>query len=164
MTVINRSNDIWYGAYGANAVHFSILQEFVAGAVGVPIGVYRQFSQNLHLYLDLYDAKKYLDCPPDPTDYDLYRQGVQPMSLGVTPDNWEQWLGFAESFCDHPFTYNPHAPDFLTEVCHPMAMVSYQRKNKVSDGYNWARTIDAQDWRIATLDWIERRESAKVSK
>lgn len=164
MTVINRSNDIWYGAYGANAVHFSILQEFVAGAVGVPMGVYRQFSQNLHLYTELYDAKKYVEFPPDPETYDMYRRSVEPMSLGVTPHNWEQWLGWVGVFCLDPFTYNPHMPDFLTEVCHPMAMVSKTRKSKTGDGMGWARSIVAQDWRIATLDWVERRESAKVSK
>ena len=34
MLVSNRSNDIIWGTYGANAVHFSMLQEFVAAAVG----------------------------------------------------------------------------------------------------------------------------------
>lgn len=161
MTVINRSNDMWYGAYGANAVHFSVLQEFVAGAVGVPIGVYRQYSHNLHLYTELYDAKKYLACPPNPDAYDKYRQGVEPMSLGVTPDNWEDWLGMAELFCLDPYKYDPRMPDFLTEVCHPMAMVSKIRKSKAGDGYGWARSIHARDWQMATLDWVERRENAK---
>ncbi|MHC4157178.1 MAG: thymidylate synthase [Planctomycetota bacterium] len=30
MTVFNRSNDVVWGAYGANAVHFSMLQEYMA--------------------------------------------------------------------------------------------------------------------------------------
>ena len=30
MTVCNRSNDMLWGAYGANVVHMSMLQEFVA--------------------------------------------------------------------------------------------------------------------------------------
>jgi len=50
MTVCCRSNDILWGCYGANAVHFSMLMEFISYIVGVPVGVYRQFSNNLHLY------------------------------------------------------------------------------------------------------------------
>lgn len=161
MTVINRSNDMYYGYAGANICHFTVIMEFVASAVGVAIGKYRTFSTNLHLYTELYDAKKYVDFPPNPEDYDMYRQGVEPMSLGVTPDNWEQWLGAAEVFCLDPFKYDPCMPDFLTEVCHPMAMVSKIRKSKVGDGMGWARSIAAQDWQIATMDWVERREAAK---
>lgn len=50
MTVCCRSNDIWWGAYGANAVHFSVLQELMAVWCGVQMGVYRQVSNNYHLY------------------------------------------------------------------------------------------------------------------
>jgi hypothetical protein len=50
MTVFNRSNDIVLGAYGANAVHFSVLQEYMAIWIGVPVGVYRQVSCNWHAY------------------------------------------------------------------------------------------------------------------
>ena len=38
MTVHCRSNDIIWGTYGANAVHFSILQEYVAARIGVDLG------------------------------------------------------------------------------------------------------------------------------
>lgn len=50
MTVFNRSNDIVLGAYGANAVHFSMLQEYMALWIGVPVGIYRQVSCNWHAY------------------------------------------------------------------------------------------------------------------
>ena len=53
MTVSNRSNDIVWGAYGANIVHMSILHEYVASMVGMRVGTYYQMSNNLHLYLDL---------------------------------------------------------------------------------------------------------------
>ena len=72
MTVCCRSNDMLWGAYGANVVHFSILQEVIAHAVGVPVGVYRQFSNNFHAYTDLPIVKKWLDNPsfaePEPRD------------------------------------------------------------------------------------------------
>lgn len=53
MTVCNRSNDMVFGAYGANVVHMSILHEYVAAQIGMQLGTYYQISNNLHLYLDV---------------------------------------------------------------------------------------------------------------
>lgn len=50
MTVTNRSNDLVWGALGANIVHMTILQEVVAALVGVPLGRYYVMSNNLHMY------------------------------------------------------------------------------------------------------------------
>lgn len=48
--VCNRSNDMIWGAYGANAVHFSVLLEYVAAALGWLPGTYYQISANTHVY------------------------------------------------------------------------------------------------------------------
>lgn len=53
MTVCCRSNDAVWGAYGANAVHFSVLQEFVAAACGFGLGRMVQLSNNFHVYKDV---------------------------------------------------------------------------------------------------------------
>jgi len=50
MTVFNRSNDIIWGCYGANAVHFSFLQEYMAHWIDCPVGRYYQISVNWHAY------------------------------------------------------------------------------------------------------------------
>lgn len=52
LTVFNRSNDAIYGCYGANAVHMSVLQEYLAAMIGVPVGRYVQISTDFHAYLD----------------------------------------------------------------------------------------------------------------
>lgn len=52
LTVFCRSNDIIWGAYGANAVHFGFLLEYMAVLIGCPVGTYRQVSVNWHAYLD----------------------------------------------------------------------------------------------------------------
>lgn len=54
MSVFCRSNDIIWGCYGANAVHFSMLMEYIARFVGVPMGEYTQISVNWHAYEELY--------------------------------------------------------------------------------------------------------------
>ena len=51
MSVVMRSNDLWYG-FCNDQYCFSKLQELVATEVGLPIGTYYHFAHNLHLYND----------------------------------------------------------------------------------------------------------------
>ena len=67
MTVCNRSNDLIWGCCGANAVHMSYLQEYVASMVNVKVGTYTQFTQNLHAYKDVLKTIKNIQ-----PDYDSY--------------------------------------------------------------------------------------------
>lgn len=52
MQVFCRSNDIVFGAYGANAVHMSFLLEYMAAMSGIPIGNYYQISGDFHAYTE----------------------------------------------------------------------------------------------------------------
>lgn len=160
MTVLNRSNDLIWGAYGANAVHFSFLQEFIAAALDVPLGVYRQFSNNLHMYTELYDFKKFLDVPPNSGDFDAYRYGIKPRPI-MENGRWALFLQECEQFVQDPFgDPRNYVHSFFPEVAHPMAMVTKTRKEKTGDGYYWAARIGAEDWQRVTVEWIERRERA----
>lgn len=58
MTVCNRSNDAIWGCYGANAVHFSILHEYMSLRVNMRLGRYYQVSNDLHAYTDIYSVDK----------------------------------------------------------------------------------------------------------
>lgn len=55
MSVCCRSNDMIWGAYGANVVHFSVLQEFMASAIGCGLGSYWQISNNYHAYARVFE-------------------------------------------------------------------------------------------------------------
>ncbi len=55
LSVFCRSNDIIWGAYGANAVHFSFLLEYMAHWIGVSVGRYYQISVNWHGYLNTFE-------------------------------------------------------------------------------------------------------------
>lgn len=162
MTVINRSNDAWFGYAGANIVHMTFLQEFIAHAVGVPIGVYRTFSTNLHLYTKLYEASQYLVMPPDPNMYDHYASGVCPLPIMLNGD-WRAFLSDCEAFCDDPFNGETnYTHPFFLGVAHPMAMVSRTRKLNAGTGEGCAAKIKAPDWRRAVFEWVQRRESKKA--
>jgi hypothetical protein len=165
MTVFNRSNDIWWGAYGANAVHFSFLQEFVACAIGMRCGAYRQVSNNLHLYTEVYNATKYVESPPNHEDFDLYSSGiVRPTPIMLNGD-YKSFLADCEKFCCDPFNQSAEYKNpFFTHVAQPMAMVSRIRKIRAGDGTGFAAKIRAQDWKRAVFDWIHKRELIRAEK
>ena len=73
MTVCNRSNDLIWGALGANVVHFSFLLSHIAAQLGREVGSYYQFTNNLHVYekhfplLGVLDGKSDRNISPVPT-------------------------------------------------------------------------------------------------
>ena len=81
MTVSNRSNDMIWGAYGANAVQFSTLQEFVAQAVGMSVGVYHQVSANAHVYSAELYGEKLWNALTETTEDPEYPHGWKPRGL-----------------------------------------------------------------------------------
>ncbi len=166
MTVFNRSNDAWWGCYGANVVHFSFLQEFVARAVNLRCGHYRQISNNLHLYTELYPAaSKYLPSPPNYADYDYYGSGRVRPSPMLLNGEYKSFLDDCERFCQAPFAEQArYAHPFFMAVAHPMAMVSRIRNTHSGDGRAYAARVRAEDWRVAVSEWIDRRELAREAR
>ena len=84
MTVCNRSNDLIWGAYGANQVHFGFLHEVVAAAACMRQGVYTQVGANSHLYTEELYGEKLNSAIHAP---DFYRVAVSESSffLGTSP-------------------------------------------------------------------------------
>lgn len=151
MTVVNRSNDLIWGCYGANAVHFSFLHEFVASALGVPQGLYRQFSHNLHVYTEKF--QKWVDLPPNHETYDHYTEGLRTYPICTT--DWRQWLEDCEAFCDTPDKPKWRDP-FFYQVAYPMYTAWMERKAG-GIGLHELQWLKAEDWEIACRQWILRR-------
>lgn len=145
MTVCNRSNDILWGAYGANAVHMSMLQEFIADRIGMPMGTYTQFSNNFHAYVDVPVVQKFLDMPPEPDDGPYPR--IYPLSAG------EGFLYDCLMFTLGDFDKISNM--FLLEVAMPLHNAYLARK----EGRLWALPANVAnvDWVIAFKQWSARR-------
>ena len=100
MVVHNRSNDLIMGMVGANAVHFSILQEYIAAGINVPVGKYWQVSSNLHVYMDDFDKFKGLAIhapdPYRPIERCPYAQEVvRPTPLLEEGESLKEWDEFS---------------------------------------------------------------------
>lgn len=57
ITVFNRSNDLIYGALGANITQFVTIQRLMAGFLGVEVGCYYQITDSLHIYTEDFGSK-----------------------------------------------------------------------------------------------------------
>jgi thymidylate synthase len=173
LTVCCRSNDIVWGAHGANAVQFSILQEYIAAHLGIGIGTLIQFSNNYHVYVSMIDLlrkragnapflegsmvadNRYAEIGPD-----------RPPMLPLVDDlaSFDEELVFVlkgTTFFDH-CSYWQTKNRFLKMVLCMRAAHHAWRNSK--DKYEWQEVIAKAprcDWTIACVEWLERRTRAK---
>jgi thymidylate synthase len=170
MTVCCRSNDIIWGAYGANAVHFSFLLEFISAATNIPMGVYRQFSNNFHLYTNIVPAENIIGMSLDAQNTDKYLMKEGPNSLVRVPTQpplrkvplMETDLELFEDDLKAFMAEDRHhlyLNSFFSQVAQPMyaAHANYREKN-YDKAVDHAADIKAEDWRIACVDWLQRRK------
>lgn len=145
ITVTCRSNDVVWGCYGANAVHFSFLQEYLAARIGVPVGRMYQLSNNWHLYENT--SSKFVQ--------DEIRRYPRTYPIVQVPEKWDaDNLAFAED----PECAPGLANTFFADVALQMKLThrSWSRGDKDS-AMDVSHSIAAEDWRIAIQEWMERR-------
>jgi thymidylate synthase len=159
MTVFNRSNDMIWGAYGANAVHMSFMQEVMASWIGVPVGRYWQISTNFHAYLDtLKKVEPLLSQSAGFTDYELNM--VKPLNIVNSPI--ETWFSELYMFMTEGANVMGYTDPFFRRVAVPM-MLSWEKwkdksnPDRVEMAIASAENIVATDWRKACIEWLERR-------
>ena len=173
MTVCNRSNDMIWGALGANVVHFSILQEYMASAIGVELGSYFQFANNLHVYTDLFNKlnnkinKSNLQGFAH-TEYEL--GDMKPSPLVDNLDTFLKELNWFIIHIDKMISLESWSESLLTstwyenkvfyEVAGPMFIAwSHWKSKNIEGAIKYAKKIKAKDWNRACVDWLERKKT-----
>lgn len=160
MTVCNRSNDLLWGLAGANAVHFSYLLEYLAAHIGIPVGVYRQFSNNFHAYTEM---QGYPSIDPivigEDDRYTSRLNPVTPFPLIQDPKCWDIEL---YRFMSDPLGDTAYDEPFFEMVASPAYASWRDRKSKVNNGLLAMEAVAATDWKVSMTEWILRREKAKT--
>jgi len=169
ITVTNRSNDIIWGLYGSNAVHFSILQEYVASRIGAQVGKYYHISNNYHAYLDILDKCAPIRIhAPDPyrtVERNPYLGDNRIQCYPLVSDS-EHFMEDLNHFMGDEFDY-PYKNKFFREVVIPLEKGHRYFKNKKDpDRFDKALVeiakCKASDWKTAAEEWIiRRRDRAK---
>lgn len=187
MTVFCRSNDVIWGAYGANAVHFSMLHEYVwlrlrdvqVDGRALQIGPMTQISVNWHAYesvlrpmLERRASMASDRHVPDPywNGEDVGSPGTvfawRPMCGGVMDDTWDLDVRrFVTN--DGRLPGNVHYRDsFFNKVAWPIVQAHDIYKDYVQnrdaslwgDVYEALSKCEAGDWRVACEQWMRRRQ------
>lgn len=160
MTVINRSNDIVWGAYGANAFHMSFLHEVICLATGIPMGVYYQFSNNFHLYTSQHGA--WVKSPEIVGCRDLYSDLADINPYPIITTSMDIWMNDLNLFFENPIR-DPadYTDNFFISVVDPLYHSWAFRKGKRIDlAREWLKKVKATDIKLAATEWMDRRDDA----
>lgn len=150
MTVCNRSNDLIWGTVGANAVHFSVLQEYMAASIGCEVGVYNQFTNNLHIYTDNWKPTEWLESRAHNSNYNILKQ----VPLVSDPLVFDREC---VRFIDDPF--QDWREPFLETVAKPMCLTfRYHKERNYRSALSAVNDIRSEDWLIAAHAWILKRK------
>lgn len=164
VTVACRSNDAVWGAYGANAVHFSVMAEVLAGLSGMRLGRYYQVSNNFHVYVDVLNKV----WPSREGTMDLYQMGhVRPTPIlqsGIydRPRLRNEALALLDSCQSFVVSPDPTLTKWesrwLARTVAPMYKVHELWRAGLRDkAIEATAEIEATDWRWAASAWMARR-------
>lgn len=170
MTVCCRSNDAVWGAHGANAVHFSILQEYMALACGYQVGSMYQLSNNYHIYVDRPDTQRLFKPEEDGKaetvlyrGVDMYKDdGTMVLPLLQYKEDVRDLDLDIQDFFEYDGSKAPRTY-FFQQVFAPLLGLHANYKAGVfsckEDVTEWAshKLIGNCDWHRAGVDWVLRR-------
>lgn len=179
LTVYNRSNDVIWGAYGTNAVQFSMLLEYVAARAGMAVGTYTQVSNDYHVYESNlfwrhYTAENHTAC------FDAYSDGTtvenlfSPHGRPVDAVRVQPYDLFADPMFDVDLENLFHVHDgrmarwptprtaAMEYVVTPMYEAwDMHKTGHYHEALAAASTIAADDWRLACELWLLRAAQRK---
>ena len=162
ITVCCRSNDAVWGAYGANAVHFSILQEYIATRIGVDVGLYFQISNNFHVYTDVL-KKVWPEVWPsgDNTVWDKHRYErgrVEVQPLMDDPGSFDSELDIFLQRLGEDLAWR-YENKFFSDVATPFFLAHNSWRNReYNQAQVWLEEMpENNDWRLAASEWMKRR-------
>lgn len=172
IVVFCRSNDIIWGCYGANAVQFSMLLEYMALWIGCRIGTYSQVSVNWHAY-DNDVWKKVENIRPDRLNYvdNPYSSGKvfwQPMVGNIDQIDLDIQIILANAdrgdYLDNRFeTIWGDTVNTVLRAHHIYKITEGVEKYK--EPLKLLQSADQKiDWVVAAREWLERRLTIWMSK
>jgi len=164
MTVFNRSNDLIWGALGANYVHFGFLQEYVAAMTDLEVGTYSQVSTCLHIYTEFDITKKMMPgmkveyAPTQSYASMNVRRSAYWILSGADDTLWQHDAAY---FLDHfalgdVVNRNTWHEPFFKHVAAPMYRTWFLfKQDKIEDAFAESHDIRASDWKFAARQWMD---------
>jgi len=135
--VVVRSNDVVWGYSAINVYEWTVLQEIIAGALGIEVGKYYHYTSSMHIYDNYFDkAKKMLE-----KDYVEY--GLPPFRFVDKKIDIDKYLHYVEEICRwtefHTGQVNARSLDFR-DIPEPL-----KRVRQLLECYCMFKEAKAQD-------------------
>lgn len=173
VTVYNRSNDMIWGAYGANVVQFSMIQEYVAAQLGLPLGTYTQVSNSYHVYttgaggkvwdrlVESYDADK--DIYDSVVNNQVY---MMDYDMPAMDHDLAMFFNCYDQFgIDELGEMRCWQSQYFNQLIMPVLCIYLiHKQHGPTQALKYTHTIQSDDWRIACEDWLTNREEARKAK
>lgn len=151
MTLTCRSNDIIWGAYGANAVHFGFLHELVAQAAGYQQGTLYQISNNWHIYERHWHLMREKDYDGDP--YEMYDHPYVKLLDTAKGETLDMLYQDCNRMLVQEGVYETH---FFQYVGRPMILAWTRYKIEDMEGaFKALNDTYPCDWIDAGLQWLQ---------
>jgi thymidylate synthase len=143
MLVMNRSNDLIWGMMGSNIVCFTMLQEYLAGQIGCPVGTYSVVTANLHVYPEM---PRYAEIMNEAT---INHPALRCESMrGLSHTIRRESLAFIKGYVPRN--------SWFRDVAEPMHRAYVTKTWRLRLSY--AMLIECPAWREAATRWLLRRE------
>jgi thymidylate synthase len=147
----NRSNDLIFGLCGANAVHMSMLQEYMATRLSLNVGTWYHLTANLHVYEQ---------------HYDLVARYEETKTLEPYPQNtplvkdWQAFDTECDALCNGKRA--GFAEPFIAGVAAPMARAwEHWKGGNEEAAVMECYAIQSGDWKVACVHWLLRAMEKK---
>lgn len=152
MTVTCRSNDMIWGCYGANAVHMSMLQEYIANVLGTGVGNYVQFSNNFHIYKQHFDLLDHIaeSVPYPPNVVDSHVPIVRSFNSADDTRQLKEWMDKPLLVYDCPFVVSVLTP--------MMKSWKFYKSGLKQESLQALEKIPDLEIRAACYGWLKRRK------
>ena len=172
MVVYNRSNDMIWGAYGANVVQFSMLQEYVAAHLGIRPGTYTQVSNSFHVYTDGPGGKVFrnvvegFDTGFNPYDFVSNTVTMSHLDMPAFEHDLKQFFNLYDNYgLEEIGEVKRWKSTYFNRLVLPMLCVYliHKKHNPMKASYHLLE-IRADDWRTAVADWLQTRIDRRKAK
>lgn len=165
MTVYNRSNDMIWGAYGANVVQFSMIQEYVAAKLNLPMGTYTQVSNSFHVYTtgaggEVWDrVLNNYDTNTNPYNVVNQMVNMDPADMDNFDHDLNQFFNTYDLFfLEEIAEIVDWKSRYFSDLVLPMLSIFLVHKNHGPEAaIHHVNKIKADDWEFACRDWLNKR-------
>lgn len=171
MTVVNRSNDMVWGAYGANVVHMSILLEVVAALADMRVGTMYTLSNNMHGYVDVLQkmpADLGAACPYENgtvVALPIFDAGsaLPDQARTLLEEDAHRAMGYIADF-DTDLRSRIQSRWLRNTVLPMVDMHQRGRTHGWASALEYTHTIEATDWRRAATLWTQKRSKVRAEQ